>query len=125
MDKVRKKRRDREIEKLYTDAEKAIKSSLDLKEVLRLICTSVVGLFKVKGASLLIHRKKDQVLEMASHCGLSDEYVGKGDLDSEKSVSAIFESEDAVLLKKPTSTQAFNIQKRPGPKGYPQYFQFP
>ncbi len=97
--KVRKKRRDKEIEKLYSDAEKAIKSSLDLKEVLRLICTSVVGLFKVKGASLLIHRKNDQVLEMASYCGLSDEYVGKGTLDSEKSVSEIFQSEKAVLIE--------------------------
>lgn len=99
LDKVRKKRRDREIEKLYSDAEKAINSSLDLKEVLRLICTSVVGLFKVKGASLLIHRKKDQVLEMASYYGLSDEYVGKGILDSEKSVSAIFQSEKAVIIE--------------------------
>ncbi len=99
LDKVRKKRRDREIEKLYSDAEKAIKSSLDLKEVLRLICTSVVGLFKVKGASLLIHRKKDQVLEVASYYGLSEEYVGKGILDSEKSVSAIFQSEKAVLIE--------------------------
>lgn len=99
LDKVRKKRRDKEIEELYSDAEKAIKSSLDLKEVLRLICSSVVGLFKVKGASLLIHRKKDQILEMASYYGLSDEYVEKGEIDSAKSVSEIFQSEGPVIIE--------------------------
>ncbi len=99
LEKVRKKRRDKEIEQLYSDAEKAIKSSLDLKEVLRLICTSVVGLFKIKGASLLIHRKKNQALEMASSCGLSDEYLEKGTLDSAKSVSEIFQSEGPVIIE--------------------------
>lgn len=99
LEKVRKKRHDEEIERLYTDAEKAIKSSLDLQEVLRLICTSVVSLFKAKGASVLIHKKKDQTLEIASHYGLSDEYVQKGALDSQKSVSEIFQSEQPVLIE--------------------------
>jgi len=67
--------------------------------VLRLICTSVVGLFKAKGASVLIHRKKDQILEMASHYGLSEEYVQKGVLNSQKSVSEIFLSEKPVLIE--------------------------
>lgn len=99
LEKVTKKRRDKEIESLYSDAEKAIKSSLDLKEVLRLICTSVVGLFNVKGASLLINRKEEQTLEMACSCGLSDEYVEKGNLDSAKSVSEIFQSDGPVIIE--------------------------
>lgn len=99
LEKVLKKRHDLEIEKLYGDAETALGSSLDLQEVLRLICTSVVGLFKVKGASVLIHRKKDQVLEMASHYGLSEEYVQKGALNSQKSVTEVFLSEKPVLIE--------------------------
>ena len=102
LEKVRKNRQDREIESLFSDAEKALKSSLNLQEVLKLICTSVVGLFKVKGASLLIHRKKNQVLELASHCGLSEGYVQKGVLHSSKSVSEIFQSENPVLIEEPS-----------------------
>jgi DNA-binding NtrC family response regulator len=45
LDKTWKARRDREIEQTYAQAEKAIASSLDLKEILNLICASVVKLF--------------------------------------------------------------------------------
>ncbi|MGC8657656.1 MAG: response regulator [Desulfomonilaceae bacterium] len=99
LEKVTKKRRDKEIESLYTDAEMAIKSSLDLKEVLRLICTSVAGLFNVKGASLLINRQTEQTLEMACSCGLSDEYLQKGALDSAKSVPEIFRSDGPIIIE--------------------------
>lgn len=95
---IAKKRSDRELEVLYDNAEKAIRSSLDLQEVLRLICSSVVNLFKLKGASVLIRRKKDQTLELASHYGLSDEYINKGVLSSEKSVAEVFEEEQPIQV---------------------------
>lgn len=101
LEAVEKKRHDKEIEQLYSSAEKAIRSSLDLQEVLRLICSSVVALLKIKGASVLILRKKDQVLEIASHHGLSDEYIQKGALSSQKSVTELFEKEKPVLVEEP------------------------
>jgi len=99
LETLEKKRHDREIERLYSSAEKAIRSSLDLKEVLRLICSSVVALLKVKGASVLILRKKDQVLEFASHHGLSDDYIQKGVLSSQRSVTELFEKEEPILVE--------------------------
>ena len=84
-----KARRDREIENTYSDAEKALTSSLDLKEVLNLIGTSVVRLFKVKGSSILLFKKAEGILEVASSCGLSDEYVRKGSLEGEKSIPGV------------------------------------
>jgi CheY-like chemotaxis protein len=98
LDKTRKAKRDREIEATYTDAELAIKSSLDLKEVLNLICTSVVRLFKVKGSAVLMVHMKDQTLEMASYNGLSDEYLQKGLLNATKSISSALESSQPVVL---------------------------
>jgi YesN/AraC family two-component response regulator len=95
---IAKKRSDRELEHLYDNAEKALRSSLDLQEVLGLICSSVVNLFKLKGASVLILRKKDQILELASHYGLSDEYISKGVLSSEKSVAELFEGEQPIQV---------------------------
>jgi GAF domain-containing protein len=70
-----------------------------LKEILKLICASVVKLFKVKGSSLLMYRKKDQTLEIASSYGLSDEYLQKGMVDSSKSIAEGFESGKSVLIE--------------------------
>jgi CheY-like chemotaxis protein len=99
IEQTRKHKRDREIERTYTDAEKAIGSSLDLKEILNLICTSVVRLFKVKGSAVLMFRKKDRTLEVSSHCGLSDEYLQKGLMDSSRSIPTVFESGKPVLVE--------------------------
>ncbi len=99
LEKTWKARRDREIEQTYAQAEKAIASSLDLKEILNLICASVVKLFKVKGSSLLMYRKKDQTLEIASSFGLSDEYLQKGMMDSSKSIAEVFESGKSVIIE--------------------------
>ncbi len=93
---VSKKRSDRELERLFENAERALRSSLDLQEILRLICSSVVNLFKLKGAYVLILRKKDRTLELASHYGLSDEYINKGVLSSDKSIAELFEDEQPI-----------------------------
>ncbi|MBI4964450.1 MAG: response regulator [Desulfomonile tiedjei] len=98
LDKTWKARKDREIEQTYAEAEKAITSSLDLKEILGLICVSVVKLFKVKAAALHMYRKKDNVLEIASSCGLSDAYVSKGVLASDKSIAEALEFGKPVLI---------------------------
>ncbi len=98
LDKVWKGRRDREIERTYAEAERAIASSLDLKEILHLVCSSVVMLLKVKGASLLLYRTKDRSLEVASSYGLSDEYVRKGTIDSGKSIGEAFQTGQPVLI---------------------------
>jgi transcriptional regulator with GAF, ATPase, and Fis domain len=59
----------------------------------------VVKLFKVKGSSLLMYRKKDQTLEIASSFGLSDEYLQKGMVESSKSITEVFESGKSVLIE--------------------------
>ncbi|MGB9617180.1 MAG: GAF domain-containing protein, partial [Desulfomonilaceae bacterium] len=48
--------------------------------------------------SVLILRKKDQILELASHYGLSDEYINKGVLSSDKSVAELFEGEQPIQV---------------------------
>jgi DNA-binding response OmpR family regulator len=99
LDRVRKGRRDREIEQTYADAEKALRSSLDLKEILNLIASSVVRLLKVKGATVLLFKKKDRILEVAASYGLSDEYVEKGLMDSTRSISQVFDCGEPVLVQ--------------------------
>jgi len=97
--KTIKARRDREIERTYATAEKAIKSSLDLKELLNLIGASVVGLLKVKGSAVFLYKKAEEALELASSYGLSDEYLQKGGLLSEKSISAVLNSVKPIVVQ--------------------------
>ncbi len=96
--KTRKFRQDREIEQTYAEAESALRSSLDLKEILNLICASVVRLFDVKASAVLMLRKKDNALEIASSSGLSEEYLQKGILDSTKSIPEGLETGRPVFI---------------------------
>lgn len=108
LEKVRKSRRDKEIEQQYAEAELALKSSLDLKEVLGLVVSSVTRLFSIKGASVLLYRKKDQILELASSFGLSEDFVQKGVIDSSKSIASVFESGEPVQIDEPDFAASLN-----------------
>jgi CheY-like chemotaxis protein len=96
---LRKAKRDRVTEGTYADAEKALKSSLDLKEILALVCSSVVKLFDVKGSAVLLVRPKDRALELSAHHGLSEEYLQKGLMSSSKSIPSVMESGEPVLVE--------------------------
>ena len=99
LDKIYKVRQEKELETLYTEAEKAIQSSLELKEILHSINKSVVRLFKVKGSSLLILNKKNRTLQLASSTGLSEGYLQKGILDATKSVPEVLKSSEPVVVQ--------------------------
>jgi CheY-like chemotaxis protein len=96
--KTLKARQERIVELSYLEAEKALSSSLDLQELLRLICFNVVGILNVKGASVLLYRKKDQSLQNVCFLGLSEDYAKKGILDSSKSIPEVFRSQKPVLV---------------------------
>ncbi len=97
LDKTLRFRRDREIEETYGEAEKALRSSLDLKEILGLICSSVVRLFSAKGSAVIL-QGKNQILEIAASCGLSETYLTKGILDSSQSMSEVLKSGKSVFV---------------------------
>jgi len=99
LEQVRKTIRDREIEKTYAEAETAMRSSLDLKEILHLICTSVAKLFNVKGSSVLLYDRSHNTLEVSASYGLSDEYLQKGILDSSKSIPLAMQTGESIYLK--------------------------
>ncbi len=99
LERIRKIQRERELENLYSEAEKAIQSSLELKEILNSINENVVRLFKVKGSSLLILNKKNQTLQLASSTGLSEGYLQKGIIDATKSVPEVLKSSEPVVVQ--------------------------
>jgi DNA-binding response OmpR family regulator len=99
LDKVHRSRRERELERLYDEAERAIRSSLELKEILQTINENVVKLFQVKGSSLLLLNKKKRTLDLVSSAGLSEAYLSKGLIDATKSVPEVLESDRTVVIE--------------------------
>ncbi len=85
------------LESAYRDATKAISSSLNLNEVLDLIVKSVVNLLKVKGCGVNLLDDTRKKLETRVAFGLSDNYLAKGPLDADKSVTESIEGKTVFI----------------------------
>ena len=72
--------------KLFKDVCKKINSSLDIKEVLNSITENTVGTLKVKGCTIFLLDQIEKKLKISSSDGLSEAYLNKGPVDSEKSI---------------------------------------
>jgi len=116
--KVRKLRRDREIEQTYSEAEKAIKSSLDLKEILGLISGSVTALLKMKGCALYLHNKKSDTLDLMAAKGLSAQHLERvnalpadkfPDVLAEGKVVTVSQAEFGARLQRPEAAKEEGI----------------
>lgn len=85
------------LESAYRDATKAISSSLNLNEVLELIIKSVVNLLKVKGCSVNLLDDTRKKLETRVAFGLSEEYLAKGPIDADKSMTESIEGKTVFI----------------------------
>ena len=85
------------LESAYRDATKAISSSLNLNEVLELIVKSVVNLLKVKGCGVNLLDDTRKKLKTRVAFGLSDNYLAKGPLDADKSVTESIEGKTVFI----------------------------
>lgn len=72
--------------KLFKDVCKKVNSSLDIGEVLKAITVNTVKTLDVKGCTIFLLDKAKKRLLVSSSYGLSDEYINKGPVDSEKSI---------------------------------------
>jgi YesN/AraC family two-component response regulator len=85
------------LESAYQDATKAISSSLNLNEVLELIVRSVVNLLKTKGCGVNLLDDTREKLETRVAFGLSENYLAKGPLDADKSVTESIEGKTVFI----------------------------
>jgi signal transduction protein with GAF and PtsI domain len=72
--------------KLFKDVCKKINSSLDIKEVLNSITENTVKALNVKGCTIFLLDQIEKKLKISSTNGLSEAYMNKGPVDSEKSI---------------------------------------
>jgi len=85
------------LESAYRDATKAISSSLNLNEVLELIVKSVVNLLKVKGCGVNLLDSPRKKLKTRVAFGLSEDYLAKGPLGADKSVTESIEGKTVFI----------------------------
>ena len=72
--------------KLFKELSRKINSSLDIDDVLKSITENIVKTLDVKGCTIfLLDRTKNRLIKRASY-GLTEAYVNKGPIDSEKSI---------------------------------------
>jgi len=84
--------------KLFRDVCKVVNSSLDLKEVLKLIAENIVAALEVKACTVFLWDKKCNTLEVSAAHGLSAAYLEKGPLDADKSIAATLDGQIVIIL---------------------------
>lgn len=90
--------------KLFIDVCKVINSSLDLKEVLKLITENIVKRINVKACTIFLLDKSQKKLDASASYGLSDTYLRKGTLDADKSIAETLDGK--VVLIRDTSNDS-------------------
>lgn len=114
---VRKSRRDKEIEATYAEAEQAIRSSLDLKEVLNLICSSLTRLLKMKGCCLFLLDRRKQELELVAWKGLSPSYLDKGVVTPTAELTEALQSDELLIISESEFDEKLQYPKQAKAEG--------
>jgi signal transduction protein with GAF and PtsI domain len=90
---------------LFKDIAKRVNASLDIGDVLRSITKNIVKALDVKGCAIyLLDESKKKLLHSSSY-GLSDSYVNKGPIDSEKSIVETLQGRWVLISNAQTDTK--------------------
>jgi len=82
---------------LFYDLAVNINSSLDIKEVMKILSTNVAKSFGVKGVSVRLLDRDNRTLELVASYGLSRKYLDKGPIDAEKSIAEALSGKAVVV----------------------------
>ncbi len=81
----------------FMEITKAIGSSIDLETVLQLVVKSTCEMTGSKGCTLMLLDEKGENLEIKSFYGLSDQYVRKGPVAADRSISDTLRGEAVII----------------------------
>jgi len=95
----------KEREERFQAMTKAIHSTLNLREVLNLIVTSVVKLLKLKGCTISLLDKKREYFRVCASYGLSETYLKKGPIAADKTLSKVLSGKPDSVLDVATAPQ--------------------
>lgn len=107
-------------EKLFFDSfrevVKAVNSTLDIKEVLKMLVSKVPQVMDLKGCAIRLLDPNRQTLEMVSSHGLSEDYLRKGPVDADRSIVETMEGK-TIYIYDATEDPRVQYQKEAAEEG--------
>jgi len=76
---------------------KAVTSQLKTKKIPYLICQSAAEEMFAKGASVMLINRQTEQMEVMANYGLSKEFIGKGPIETDKSINECLKGRDVVI----------------------------
>jgi transcriptional regulator with GAF, ATPase, and Fis domain len=83
--------------RLFRDVSKAVNSSLNLAEVLKMITENTVTALNSKACALFLLDKDRNILEARAYHGLSETYLKKGPVEADKSISGSLKGKTVLI----------------------------
>ncbi len=83
--------------RLFRDVSKAVNSSLNVAEVLKLITENTVSAPNVKACTIFLLDKDRKILEARASHGLSESYLQKGPVEADKSISGSLQGKTVLI----------------------------
>jgi len=82
---------------LFLDLASSINSSLDIKKILHILSAEICEALNMKGVSIRLMNHKTGNMDIVATYGLSEEFLNKGEVSAEKSISQALEGETVVI----------------------------
>ncbi len=108
----------------FKDVCKKINSSLDIGDVLSAITENTVKMLQVKGCTIFLLDRERKKLRVGSSYGLSDAYINKGPVDSEKSIVDSLNGQ-WVMISNAVSDSRIQYQDEAGEEGIASILSVP
>lgn len=100
----------------FREVVKAIHSTLDIREVLKMLVTKVAQGMNLKGCAIRLLDPNRRTLELVSSYGLSEKYLRKGSVDVDRSIAEAMEGK-TVSIYNATEDPRAQYQKEASDEG--------
>jgi GAF domain-containing protein len=103
----------REYTRLFLDLSTNINSSLDIRKIFHILSADIAETLKVKASSILLVDEEKGTLELVASYGLSETYLNRGPLSTERSVTESLEGKPVVIKEVASDPRVrFKAQKQ-------------
>ena len=82
---------------LFLDLASSINSSLDIQQILHILTAEICQVLGMKGASIRLINEETGTLDLITTYGLSEEFLNKGPVYTEKSISEALKGKNVVI----------------------------
>ena len=82
---------------LFLDLASSINSTLDIKKILHILSAEICEAINMKGVAIRLLNNETGNLELVASYGLNEEFINKGPVSAEKSISQVLKGETIIV----------------------------